>query len=313
MSVQACTEIDPPGAGREARTLTTGTENPMVDLIDLVQTLTTPHPLDRYLELVHPSLTVRRPRAVITEVDRSVPGSVTLTLRTPRRLRGRAAGQYVRIGVVVDGVRHTRCYSPIDAEGGDGRTLRLTVKHHPGGVVSGYLNTRVRPGIVVDIAGPEGVFRLPEPRPERVVLISGGSGITPVLSMLRTLVAEGHLERDGREIVFLHYARSPEEVPHLAELTALARRHPRLRRDACFRSDEAARVAPWYADAQTYLCGPPGLTAAVRTVYEAEGLGERLHSEEFTLTIAPADPARAHGTVRFSASGVSAPNSGAAL
>src|SRR5690606_34408319 len=80
MSVQACTEIDPPGAGREARTLTTGTENPMVDLIDLVQTLTTPHPLDRYLELVHPSLTVRRPRAVITEVDRSVPGSVTLTL-----------------------------------------------------------------------------------------------------------------------------------------------------------------------------------------------------------------------------------------
>ncbi|WP_067861185.1 ferredoxin reductase [Nocardia shimofusensis] len=289
----------------------------MVDLIDLVQTLTTPHPVDRYLELVRPTLTVRQLRAEIIEVNRSVPGSVTLTLRTPRRWRGHVAGQYVRIGVVIDGVRHTRCYSPIDAEDATGRTLRLTVKAHPGGLVSQHLHAHARTGDVVDLSQAEGVFRMPDRRPDRVLLISGGSGITPVLSMLRTLVEQQH----WGEITFLHYARSPEEVPFRSELEVLARRHPRLRvemryperGDAHFGYDELERVAPWFADAQTYMCGPPALMAAVRTVYEAECLGDRLHSEEFTLVAAPVDPAQAHGTVRFTASGVSAPNSGAAL
>lgn len=289
----------------------------MVDLIDLVQTLTTPHPVDRYLELVHPTLTVRQMRAEITEVDRSVPGSVTLTLRTPRRRRGHVAGQYVRIGVVIDGVRHTRCYSPIDAEGGADRRLRLTIKAHPGGLVSQHLYAHARPGDVVDLSPAEGAFLLPAQRPDRVLLISGGSGITPVLSMLRTLVAQRH----QGEITFLHYARSPEQVPHRRELEELGRTQHRLRvelrypqrGDGHFDYDELERVAPWFADAQTYLCGPPALMAAVRTVYEAECLGDRLHSEEFTLVTAPVDPDQAHGTVRFTASGVSAPNSGAAL
>src|SRR4051812_37414485 len=110
----------------------------MVDLIDLVQTLTTPHPLDRYLELVRPTLTARRMRAEITHVRRSTPGSVTLTLRPTRHWRGHTAGQFVQIGVVIDGVRHTRCYSPVGPAGRD-RHIQLTVKAHTGGLVSQYL------------------------------------------------------------------------------------------------------------------------------------------------------------------------------
>ncbi|MGK8520116.1 ferredoxin reductase [Nocardia asteroides] len=307
----------------------------MVDLINLVQTLTSPHPLDRYLELVRPTLTVRDMRAEITHVRRSAPGSVTLTLRPTRQWKGHAAGQYVQIGVVIDGVRHTRCYSPVNAEGGR-RHIQLTVKAHPDGLVSQYLYRHAAPGMVVDLTPADGVFRLPEPRPERLLLISGGSGITPVLSMLRTLAEEEH----PGEVVFLHYAKSPAVLPHRAELDAIAQRHPNFRvelrypvRDLAaqvdprapwvdlarpkaggyFDYDELERVAPWFADAQTYVCGPRSLMDAVRTIYQAEQLEDRLHTEEFTLSVTPADAADAHGTVSFSASGVSAPNTGASL
>ncbi|WP_405161573.1 ferredoxin reductase [Nocardia sp. NBC_01499] len=308
----------------------------MVDLINLVQTLTTPHPLDRYLELVRPTLTAREMRAEITKVDRSVPGSVTLTLRPTRQWKGHAAGQYVQIGVVINGVRHARCYSPIDPAGGRGRHIQLTVKAHPDGLVSQYLARNAAPGMVVDLAPAAGAFRLPDLRPDRVLLISGGSGITPVLSMLRTLADEGY----PGEVVFLHYAKSPEVVPHRAELDAIARQHKNFRIElrhpwrsdttridatapwidvapatssGYFDYDELERVAPWFADAHTYVCGPQSLMDAVRKIYEAEQLDDRLHTEEFTLSLTPVDADEAFGTVRFSASGVAADNNGAPL
>ncbi|MFD6393864.1 ferredoxin reductase [Nocardia sp. NPDC060259] len=300
----------------------------MVGLIDLVQTLTTPHPLDRYLELVSPALTARELRAEVTHVSHAVPGSVTLTLRASRQWRGHTAGQYVQIGVSINGVRHTRCYSPIDPESRGDRFIQLTVKAHPGGLVSNYLHDNAKPGMVVDLAPAAGVFALPGQRPDRVLLISGGSGITPVLSMVRTLDAEGFTG----EVTFLHYARQSEMVPHRAELTAIANRRPNFRVEyrypvepgavvngetstgsGFFDYDELERVAPWFADAQTFVCGPPPLMRAVRTIFEAEGLADRVHSEEFTLTTVPADPAEATGTITFSGSDVAADNSGASL
>ncbi|MFI6867654.1 ferredoxin reductase [Nocardia sp. NPDC050406] len=295
----------------------------MVGLLDLVQTLTSPHPLDRYLELVRPTLTLRDMRAEITHVRRhpapgSAEGSVTLTLRPTRQWAGHLAGQYVQIGVVIDGVRHTRCYSPVNTQGRRDRHIELTVKAHPNGLVSQYLNAHAIPGMVVDLAPAAGVFHLPEPRPDKIVLISGGSGITPVLSMLRTLAAESF----AGKVVFLHYNRSPEMVPHRAELEAIAMQHTNFRiellypeRDADdrFSYDQLERFAPWFATAQTYLCGPPGLMSAVRTAYEAEQLGDRLHSEEFTLSLAPADTEAAEGDITFSGSGITAANSGETL
>lgn len=290
----------------------------MVGLIDLVQTLTSPHPLDRYLELVRPTLTLRDMRAEITHVRRSAVGSVTLTLRPTRQWSGHAAGQYVQIGVVIDGVRHTRCYSPVNANNRRDRHIELTIKAHPHGLVSNYLHENAIPGMVVDLAPAAGVFFLPESRPDRIVLISGGSGITPVLSMLRSLANEGYRGK----VLFLHYNRSPETVPHRTELEALAMQHnniqvelryPELQGDPNFGYDELERLAPWFASAQTYLCGPPGLMKAVQTVYEAEQLAERLHLEEFTLTAAPADPAEVDGEITFSGSAKSAVNNGATL
>lgn len=289
----------------------------MVDLVNLVQTLTSPHPLDRYLELVRPTLTVRQMRAELVRVDRSVPGTVSLTLRPARHWRGLRAGQFVRIGVVVDGVRHTRCYSPTNSEHGRDRRIDLTIRTHPHGLVSQYLHDYAEPGMVVDLEPADGVFHLPRPRPEKVLLISGGSGITPVLSMLRTLADEKHTA----PVVFLHYARSPEMVPHRRELEQIAAAHPNIsvelrysRHDGRrFDRDELIRVAPWFAEGQTYLCGPPRLMDSVRAVFEAERLADRLHTEEFTFSAAPVDAAEVHGETTFSASGVTADNTGTSL
>ncbi|GGK64735.1 ferredoxin reductase [Nocardia camponoti] len=300
----------------------------MVGLLDLVQTLTTPHPLDRYLELVNPALTARELRAEVTHVSHATPGSVTLTLRASRQWRGHRAGQYVQIGVSINGVRHTRCYSPIDPETKGDRFLQLTVKAHPGGLVSNYLHDNAKPGLVVDLAPAAGVFELPSPRPARVLLISGGSGITPVLSMLRTLDAEGF----AGDVTFLHYARDFAAVPHRAELTAIANRRPNFRVEyrypvepgtivngepskgsGFFDRAELDQVAPWFADAQTFVCGPGPMMRAVKAIFEAEGHGDRVHSEEFTLTTVPTDPSEATGEVTYSGSGVTADNTGATI
>ena len=191
----------------------------------LLEALATPHGIDRYLELVSPMLTVRELRAEVTDVHRSTADSVTLTLRPTRQWRGFRAGQFVQLTVEIDGVRRTRCYSPSCSQyRSDGR-IEITVKAHPEGLVSQYLHANARPGLVVGLSQADGTFCLPDERPERSLLVSGGSGITPVLSMLRTLCDEGY----AGEIVFLHYAYTAADVAHGAELQSLAAAHDNVR------------------------------------------------------------------------------------
>jgi stearoyl-CoA 9-desaturase NADPH oxidoreductase len=291
--------------------------------LKLVEALATPHGIDRYLELVHPMLTVRELRAVVTDADRSCADSVTLTLRPTRQWRGFRAGQFVQVAVDVDGVRYTRCYSPSCSQyRSDGR-IELTVKAHAQGVVSQYLYAAARPGLVIGLSQADGSFRLPQPRPDQLLLISGGSGITPVLSMLRTLLDENH----PGEIVFVHYARAEADVAQLAQLRAVADVHPNVRLVLAFTRSRSggdlyghfdethlAEVAPWYADAQTFLCGPPALMSAIREHYAAKGIEDSLHTEEFTLAGtggAAGAAGDATGEVRFGDTVVE--NSGATL
>jgi stearoyl-CoA 9-desaturase NADPH oxidoreductase len=242
-------------------------------------------------------------------------------LRPTRQWRGFRAGQFVQISMDIDGVRHTRSYSPSCSQyRADGR-IEITVKAHPEGVVSQYLHANAKPGLVLGLSQANGTFRLPDERPERLVLISGGSGITPVLSMLRTLTDEGY----AGDIVFLHYAFTEADVAHLAELRGLATRHSNVRLalaytkqaeggdlHGLFDETHLAEVAPWYAgDAQTYLCGPPGLMATIREHYAAKGIEDTLHTEEFTPPVlAPLD-GEVSGTVTFGDTVVE--NSGATL
>jgi ferredoxin-NADP reductase len=128
--------------------------------------------------------------------------------------------------------------------------------------------------MVVGLEAGSGDFVLPAVRPKRILFVSGGSGITPVLSMLRTLVAEGHHDQEGAEIAFLHYARSPEEACYrdeLAELPASVRvLHGYTRATDAgdvtgrFGADHLAAAMPGAQADAVFVCGPPALVDAVR-------------------------------------------------
>lgn len=292
----------------------------------LLEALTSPHGVSRYLELVSPLWSLDETRAVVLDVHRETRDAVTLTLRPSGTLAAFRAGQFVKLTVEVDGVRRTRCYSVSCSEHREeGSTLRITVKAHPHGTVSQYLHQHAAPGLVVGLSPADGEFTLPAERPDRLLLISGGSGITPVMSMLRTLCDEGH----DRPVTFLHYARTPEDVIFGQELQALAERHDNVSLVTVFTRSEPGpesrslrghferghleAVAPDFADTETYVCGPLELIDSVRTLYTAEGLAERLHVEQFEPPATPAPDDTATGEVRFETSQVAATNDGRTL
>jgi ferredoxin-NADP reductase len=291
-------------------------------LASLAEALLTPHGTDRYLELIDPMLVRREIRGVITDVRRQTADTVTLTIRPNRAWRGFTAGQYVRVSVDIDGIRRTRCYSPACSQHNRHGQLELTVKADPKGLVSRYLHANAERGMVLGLSLPDGGFTVPQQRPARTLLISGGSGITPVLSMLRTLADERH----PGEIVFLHYANTADDVLYREELAELAERHPNVRvvlaytlaktgadLHGFFSEKHLAEAAPWFRDGEAYLCGPKPLMDSVREFFDAAGLGEQLHTEEFTPPALKFDVMDAKGQIRFAHSGKEFANSGKPL
>ncbi len=269
----------------------------------LVDLLVGPHGVDRYLELIRPELTVRDARARVVDVRRQTQRSVTLTLRPNAAWTGFTAGQFVRVGVEIDGIRRTRTYSPACSQHAADGLLELTVTEHPEGLVSRFLRERARPDMVIHLGAAQGDFVLPEPRPDSLVLISGGSGITPVLSILRTLCDEGH---EG-DVTFIHYARTAGDWLYRAEVEALARAHRNLRVEYVATREGGGhidkRALSGLENAHAAVCGPPSLIEAVESIWPRP---ERVLSETFTppsLELAQT----ASGTVRFLRSDRTAP------
>ena len=234
----------------------------------LLELLTGPHGVDRYTELVDPTWNRREARAKVVAVRRQTPRSVTLTLEPNRAFTGFQAGQHINLTVEVDGRRRTRPYSPASAE--DARHIELTIGRHEGGLVSTYLCDHARPGMIVGLDSVGGDFTLPTDRPSRILFVSGGSGITPVMSMLRTMRDEG----SDREIAFIHYARSAEEAAYadeLAAMTGVRVLHGYTREGAgdltgYFDADHLAAAMPdAMEDVAVFVCGPRALVDAVRT------------------------------------------------
>ncbi|MDX1802454.1 MAG: ferredoxin reductase [Alcanivorax sp.] len=288
----------------------------------VAQVLTYPHGVDRYLEVINPLWSTSDVRARVEKIQYLTGDSVTLTLRPNDNWQRFRPGQFVQLGVEIDGVRRSRCYSPANSLHNSDGTLELTAKAHANGFVSRYLREQLQVGQVVTLSQADGDFALPDNRPERVLLISGGSGITPVMSMLRTLCDEGH----GGKITFLHYANSADDMIYADELADIAARHDNVELVRCFNGGEQAgelsglfcrehleQAVPDYASADAFLCGPPPMMAAVEALWEEDGLGERLYKEHFTLAAPQIDSDSAEGEVRFVQSEKIAVNNGATL
>jgi ferredoxin-NADP reductase len=277
-------------------------QSPLVDL------LTGPHGVDRYTELVIPTWTAGDARAKIVAVRRQTPRSVTLTLEPNQAFTGFRAGQHINLTVEIDGRRRTRPYSPASAEGSP--YIELTVGRHDGGLVSNYLCEHARPGMVVGLDSVGGDFVLPAVRPRRILFVSGGSGITPVMSMLRTIRAEG----SDREVAFIHYARSAQEACYRDELAAMhgvrilhgyTRSTEGSDLDGRFGPEHLAAAMP-EPDA-VFVCGPPALVEAVR------GHCVNVRSESFVPPVFDVSAEASGGSVSFVDSGVNVTGDGRPL
>src|SRR3954468_7639667 len=169
--------------------------------------LTTPLLPDDYLTLVNPLWSSRELRGRIVKVVKETDDAATLVIRPGWGWHyDHRPGQYVGIGVQVQGKFQWRSYSVSSAPKRSGRTIAITVRAMPEGQLSSHLVTGLEPGTIVRLALPEGDFVLPDPPPKKLLFLVGGSGVTPVMAMLRTLDRRGSMPD-----VVLHYSSPTQE------------------------------------------------------------------------------------------------------
>ncbi len=292
--------------------------------------ITTPLLPDDYLKLANPLWSARELRGRVVEVRRETVDSATLVIKPGWGFSfNYQPGQYVGIGLLVEGRWRWRSYSltssPITGAasattggtplascgptrlrgtGRSARTITITVKAMPEGFLSTHLVGGVAPGTIVRLAAPQGNFVMPDPAPASVLFLTGGSGITPVMSMLRTLSRRDQIT----DVVHLHSAPTESDLMFSGELADLQNSHPgyrlrtRLTREQgrldMSRLDD---LVPDWRERQTWACGPEGMLSAAERTWSEAGISDRLHQERFA-----ASRAAVHGqggTVTFAKSG----------
>jgi ferredoxin-NADP reductase len=282
--------------------------------LGLIRSFTSPLLPDDYLELVNPLWSTRELRGRVQRVERASADAVTVLIKPGWEWPGHLPGQYLRLGVEVGGRHHWRAYSLTSEPGRADGCISITPKLVPSGAVSPFLCERLRPGAIVRLGGVEGAFTLPDPPPARLLFLSAGSGITPIVSMLRSLAARGALQ----DVVHVHSTRTPEQFVFARELRELAHSHPgyRLRE---WISVERGRLTPErlnelcadWAERETFLCGPAGLREAMAAHWTRDGDPAQLHVERFQPDEHVGDGERgAGGTIRLCSSGLDAVSDG---
>jgi ferredoxin-NADP reductase len=212
-------------------------------------------------------------------------------------------GQFITLDLEVDGARINRCYT-LSSSPTRPDAVSITVKRVQGGPVSNYLHDRIAPGAVLRAVGPMGGFTCGGLPGQKFLFLSGGSGVTPLMSMART-----HFDlATGADIVFLHSARTPADIIFRRELEHMAAREPALRFAAICEADAPCEpwhglrgrlsrahleaVAPDFMEREVYVCGPRPYMAGVRDILREAGFDmTRHHEESFDFAeLAASDP-----------------------
>ena len=247
--------------------------------------ISTPLLTEDFLGVVDPLWSARQLRGRVEAVQPESRGAATIVLRPGRGWQPHRAGQYLRVGVEIDGARQWRTYSLTSPESRADGLVSFTVKDV--GLVSGQLVYRTLPGDLLFLELPQGEFLLPE-APGPMLFLTGGSGITPVMGMLRTLAATDHLQ----DVVMIHSATDEGDVCFAAELRALAAAHPGFHLTVRLTDTEgllALReldvLVPDWSTRGAWVCGPGGLLDAAEAHYAAAGLRDLLHIERFRAAL----------------------------
>jgi ferredoxin-NADP reductase len=257
---------------------------------------------------MNPLWSTRELRGTIERIQPETPEASTIVIRPAHEWPGHEAGQYLRIGVEIDGRRHWRAYSLTADPGHPDGLISITVKHVAEGRMSPHFTRRIEPGATVYLGGVEGTFGLPDPLPPKLLFVSAGSGITPIMSMLRELERRDALG----DVVHVHSERRAESVIFADLLNGMAERHPGYVRHTHYTESRerlgAAAISELcgdWRDRFTLASGPGAMLDAIAEHWEAEGDPELLDMERFQPVIGGGAEGEG-GTVRFRVTDVEA-------
>jgi stearoyl-CoA 9-desaturase NADPH oxidoreductase len=270
-------------------------------VLSAIRAFTSPLLPDDYLELINPLWSTRELRGKIESIDAETPDAATVTIRPGYEWEGHRAGQNLRIGLDINGRRHWRAYSLTSDPGRPDGFISITIKNVDEGTVSPYLVRRGRPGSIVSLGGVEGEFVLPDPIPEKLLFISAGSGITPIMSMLRSLEHQEALD----DVLLVHSARNAEDVIFGEELREMEKRNDGFRLHeqhtgemGRFKPEDLEELCPDWKEREGFISGPAELLDALDDYWEQHGDCDRLHMERFQPIIGEAEEGEG-GTIKF--------------
>jgi ferredoxin-NADP reductase len=276
-------------------------------VLKALSSLSSPLLPDDYLELINPLWSTRELKGRVCEVRNETHNASTVTIKPGHRWPGHKPGQFLRIGVDINGVRHWRAYSLSSDPAREDGLISVTVKSVDSGVVSPFLVRKARPGTIVSLGGVEGDFVLPDEPPAKLLFISAGSGITPIMCMLR------HLDHTDAmtDVVLLHSASRTDDVIFGHELRALERNHDSFelheqhtREQGRMGPGDLDRLCPDWRERETYMSGPRDMLDAFIEHWEHNGDSERLHVERFQPKLGLGQAGEGEGgTIKFLMSG----------
>jgi ferredoxin-NADP reductase len=257
----------------------------------LAEALATPLVPSDYLDLIDPLRSSADLRGRIVDIRPETADAVTVVIRPGRGWLGHVPGQYIRIGIDIDGVRNWRAYSLTHRADGTAAAgipagcIAITTKAIPDGKVSNHLVRATTPGTLVMLDQATGDFTLPSPAPAKVLFLTAGSGITPVMGMLRNSlgeladVAQVHCAPTASDVIFANELQSYATDGRLALSLNLDDEHGML---DLARLDE---LVPDWRERETWTCGPTGLLDAAEAHWAAAGAADLLHTERFRPTV----------------------------
>lgn len=255
-----------------------------------LRALTTPLLPEDYVDLVDPLRSRQFLRGRVVEVIPETEEAATIVIKPGAGWNGHIPGQFIRIGVDIDGVRMWRAYSVTSGPRADG-AISITVKALSGGLVSSHLHSELREGQIVHLEQADGSF-VWNGGDEPVLFVTGGSGITPVMGMLRHRLGAQGTSEGAERIVVLHSAGHPEDVIFADELRTLAEtgRIRLIERHTATagRLDprELDDLVPDWRERTVYACGPAGMLRSLREFAALNGVDDRLHTEAFVVELA---------------------------
>ena len=302
--------------------------------------VTTPLLPDDYLHLANPLWSARELRGRVVSVHRETEDSATIVIKPGWGFSlDYQPGQYIGIGVLMEGRWTWRSYSLTSAPGakragrdvpapgakragrdvpapgakraGRDETISITVKAMPEGFLSSHLVNGLTPGTVVRLAAPKGEFVLPDPLPAKVLFVTAGSGITPIISMLRMI----RHRKQHTDIRVVHSAPAPadllfaDELAEMAEDGVIDLHVQYTRADGRLTPQRLAQVCGDWAERETWACGPGGFLDELTHAWAAADASSHLHIERFALERGAVGAQG--GVVTFGRSGRSAESDGA--